>query len=53
MLRCRIAAQMVNKLKHWYVDCKGCARKITLQIYIGDGFTATHSDEILKCPACP
>ena len=40
--------------KHWYIDCKVCGRRITLEIY-----SHTHADvvqrrstEKLRCPTC-
>jgi hypothetical protein len=38
--------------KHWFVDCKQCGRRITLEIYSGKATPVNRRDAKLTCPGC-
>jgi hypothetical protein len=42
----------VANYKHWFIDCKGCGRRITLEIYTGAAIGGNRSAEKLRCPTC-
>lgn len=38
--------------KHWYVHCKQCRDRITLETYTGETVFRSRLDEKLTCPTC-
>jgi hypothetical protein len=38
--------------RHWYIDCKECARRITLEIYSAEAAFGNRLSEVLTCPTC-
>jgi len=48
----RETARHVAIYKHWYIDCKECGRRITLEIYTGKTIIGKRRGEKLRCPAC-
>jgi len=43
---------LLANFKHWYVDCKTCGSRITLEIFTGHSASSNRQDEVLKCPTC-
>jgi len=39
-------------LKHWYIECKACGRRITLEIYNRESAIRNRREEKLECPTC-
>jgi hypothetical protein len=48
----RLCLILLANLKYWYVDCKACGSRITLEIFTGVTVPSNRSTEILKCPTC-
>jgi hypothetical protein len=42
----------VAHFKCWYVCCKECGRRITLETYTGESVARDYRDETLECPEC-
>ena len=43
---------LLANFNHWYVDCKACGSRITLEIFTGQSAPSNRPDEVLKCPTC-
>ena len=38
--------------KHWFIECKSCGSRITLEIYTGNPAVVDRQNEKLACPLC-
>jgi hypothetical protein len=38
--------------RHWFIDCKQCGGRITLETYSGEAVFRNRPDEKLTCPSC-
>jgi hypothetical protein len=38
--------------KHWFIECKSCGSRITIEVYTGNPAVVDRQNEKLACPVC-